>query len=164
MEQYITEALKQGYVHPSKSPASASVFFVKRKRVASQDRVDYGGLNQLLLQHYCPLPLFPAALLRGAKLDLCSAYNLIRFKEGDKWKTAFSTSTGHYEYLVLPYGLATAPSIFQVYINKVLREFLGRSVLAYIDDIFLLGPTCARRKGCSLYLNEKIPLLQGGKV
>ncbi|KAK1788775.1 hypothetical protein P4O66_002583 [Electrophorus voltai] len=55
--------------------------------------------------------------------------------EGDEWKTAFSTSTGHYQYLVLPYGLATAPSIFQAHINEVLREYLGRSVIPYIDDI-----------------------------
>ncbi|KAK1805701.1 hypothetical protein P4O66_001965 [Electrophorus voltai] len=62
-------------------------------------------------------------------------YNLIWVKEKDEWKTSFSTSTGHYEYLVLPYGLATAPSIFQAYINEVLREYLGRSVIAYIDNI-----------------------------
>ncbi|KAK1798575.1 hypothetical protein P4O66_006872 [Electrophorus voltai] len=44
---------------------------------------------------------------------------------------------GHYEYLVLPYGLATAPLIFQAYIKEVLREFLGRSVVAYIEDILI---------------------------
>ncbi|KAK1787905.1 hypothetical protein P4O66_016386 [Electrophorus voltai] len=79
--------------------------------------------------------------LRGAKyftkLDLRSAYNLIRVKEGDEWKTTFSISTSHYEYLVLPYGLAMAPSIFQAYINEVLREYFGRSVIAYIDDILI---------------------------
>ncbi|KAK1795654.1 hypothetical protein P4O66_001149 [Electrophorus voltai] len=61
----------------------------------------------------------------------------LQVKEGDEWKTALSTSTGHYEYLVLPSGLAMASSIFQAYINKVLREFLGRSVVAYIDDILI---------------------------
>ncbi|KAK1797632.1 hypothetical protein P4O66_008002 [Electrophorus voltai] len=70
-------------------------------------------------------------------MDLRSTYNLIRVREGDEWKTAFSTSTSHYEYLVLPYGLATAPSVFQAYINKVLREYLGRSVITYIDDILI---------------------------
>ncbi|KAK1786007.1 hypothetical protein P4O66_017560 [Electrophorus voltai] len=54
------------------------------------------------------------------ELDLCSAYILVRIKEGDEWKTAFSTSSGHYEYLVL----AMAPSIFQAYINEILRGFL----------------------------------------
>ncbi|KAK1801578.1 hypothetical protein P4O66_004533 [Electrophorus voltai] len=66
--------------------------------------------------------------LRGAriftKLHLRSAYNLIWIKEGDEWKTTFSTVLGHYEYLVLTYGLATAPSVFQAYINEVLWEYL----------------------------------------
>ncbi|KAK1805017.1 hypothetical protein P4O66_019378, partial [Electrophorus voltai] len=93
--------------------------------------LDLSGISRSLLHK--------KGQLRGAryfmKLYLCSAYNLIWIKEGDEWKTAFSTSTGHYEYLVLLYGLATAPSIFQAYINEVLREFLGRSVTAYIDNI-----------------------------
>jgi hypothetical protein len=39
------------------------------------------------------------------KLDLRSAYNLVCIREGDEWKTAFSTTSGHYEYLAIPYGL-----------------------------------------------------------
>ncbi|KAK1791643.1 hypothetical protein P4O66_013645, partial [Electrophorus voltai] len=129
MDQYIKEALEQGYSHPSTSPAPARVFFVKKKDGGLRPCVDYQGFNKLLLQYPYPLPLVPAALeqLRGAKfftkLDLHSAYNLIQVKEGDKWKMAFSTSTGHYEYLVLPYGLAMAPSIFQAYINEVEKAF-----------------------------------------
>lgn len=71
------------------------------------------------------------------KLDLRSAYNLIRIREGDEWKTAFSTPSGHYEYLVMSYGLANAPSVFQNLINSVLRDMLGRYVIAYIDDILV---------------------------
>ncbi|KAK1791621.1 hypothetical protein P4O66_013620 [Electrophorus voltai] len=136
----------KGYVRPSTSPASAGVF-IKKRDGGLRPCVDYRGLNKLLVQYPYPLPLLPAVLkqLRGAryftKLDLCSVYNLIWIKEGDESKTAFSTSTGHYEYLVLLYSLATALLIFQAYVNEVLREFLGRSVIAYIDDTLIYSPS-----------------------
>ncbi|KAI2647328.1 Transposon Tf2-9 polyprotein [Labeo rohita] len=57
---------------------------------------------------------------------LRSAYNLVRVREGDKWKTAFVTPTGHYEYRVMPYGLCISPSVFQTFMNEVFREFLHR--------------------------------------
>lgn len=71
------------------------------------------------------------------KLDLCSAYNLIRIRDGDEWKTAFSMTTGHYEYLVMPFGLSDSPSVFQAYINDVFRDMLNRGVIVYIDDIVI---------------------------
>ena len=82
--------------------------------------------------------------LQGAqyftKLDLRSAYNLIRVKEGDEWKTAFLTTRGHYEYTVMPFGLSIAPSVFQAFINDVLRDMLGQYVIAYLDDILVYSP------------------------
>ncbi|KAK3557853.1 hypothetical protein QTP86_003254 [Hemibagrus guttatus] len=90
-----------------------------------------------------PLPLVPAALeqLRGAriftKLDLRSAYNLVRIHEGDEWKTAFHTTQGHYEYRVMPFGLTNAPAVFQALINGVFQDLLGKGVIAYIDDILV---------------------------
>ncbi|KAJ8002314.1 hypothetical protein DPEC_G00178590 [Dallia pectoralis] len=71
------------------------------------------------------------------KLDLRSAYNLVRIREGDEWKTAFSTTSGHYEYLVMPYGLMNAPSVFQSFVNNIFRDMIGRGVFVYIDDILV---------------------------
>ncbi len=109
MEEYIEEALKQGYIVPSTSPAASSFFFVA-KDGGLRPCIDYRKLNEITVKFRYPLPLVPTALeqLRGAtiftKLDLRSAYNLIRIRKGDEWKTAFVTPTGHYEYRVIPYG------------------------------------------------------------
>ncbi|KAL0182494.1 hypothetical protein M9458_021869, partial [Cirrhinus mrigala] len=143
MEEYIHEALSQGYIRPSTSPAASSFFFVAKKDGGLRPCIDYRIINQGTIKFRYPLPLVPAALeqLRSArifsKLDLRCAYNLVRIREGDEWKTAFVTPTGHYEYLVMPYGLVNAPSVFQNFIHEVLREFLHKFVVVYIDDILI---------------------------
>ncbi len=142
MREYIGEALQQGYIRPSTSPATSS-FFVAKNDGGLQSCIDYRALNKLTVKFRYPLPLVPAALehLRGAtvftKLEPCSAYNLIWICEGDEWKTAFVIPTGHYEYLVMPYELVNAPSVFQDFMHEVLREFLHQSILVYIDDILI---------------------------
>ncbi|KAI2650571.1 Transposon Tf2-9 polyprotein [Labeo rohita] len=116
MKNYIEEELSKGFIRPSTSPAAAGFFFVKKKDAA---------LEQLRQAKYF------------TKLDLRSAYNLFRIREGDEWKTAFSTSSGHYEYCVMPFGLANSPSVFQSFINDVFRDMLDRWVIVYIDDILI---------------------------
>ncbi|KAL0183843.1 hypothetical protein M9458_019539, partial [Cirrhinus mrigala] len=143
MQRYIQEELAKGFITPSTSPASAGFFFVKKKDGGLRPCIDYRGLNEVTVKHRYPLPLVPSALeqLRSAKLftklDLRSAYNLIRIRAGDEWKTAFSTTSGHYEYRVMPFGLANSPSCFQAFVNEVFRDMLNRWVIVYIDDILI---------------------------
>ncbi|KAL0201043.1 hypothetical protein M9458_004230, partial [Cirrhinus mrigala] len=147
MEEYVAEGLRAGTIHPSSSPAAAGFFFVKKKDGGLRPCVDYRGLNQITIKNRHPLPLTNTALdaLSGArfftKLDLRSAYNLVRIREGDEWKTAFITPTGHYETLVMPFGLCNSPSVFQQFINDVLRDMLGRWCYAYLDDILVYSKT-----------------------
>ncbi|KAK3559259.1 hypothetical protein QTP86_008828 [Hemibagrus guttatus] len=143
MEEYIEEAPAVGHIRPSTSPAAAGFFFVGKKDRGLRPCIDYRGLNTITVRYPYPLPLVPAALeqLRGAKfftkLDLCSAYNLVRIREGDEWKTAFHTTHGHYEYLIMPFGLTNAPAVFQSLINEVFQDILGKWVSVYIDDILV---------------------------
>ncbi|KAK3544074.1 hypothetical protein QTP86_001043 [Hemibagrus guttatus] len=143
MEEYIETALAAGHIRPSTSPAAAGFFFVGKRDGGLRPCIDYRGLNAITVRYPYPLPLVPAALeqLRGArvfsKLDLRSAYNLVRIREGDEWKTAFHTTSGHYKYCVMPFGLTNAPAVFQALINGVFQDLLGKGVIAYIDDILV---------------------------
>lgn len=114
-------------------------------RGSSLSSIDYRGLNDITIKNRYPLPLLSSAfeLLQGAKvftkLDLRNAYHLVWICEGDEWKTAFNTPTGHYEYLVLPFGLNNAPAVFQALVNDVLRDLINRFVFVYLDDILIFS-------------------------
>lgn len=73
------------------------------------------------------------------KLDLCNAYHLVRIREGNEWKTAFNTPTGHYEYLLVPFSLTNALAVFQALNNNVPKDFLNLSVFVYLDDILIFS-------------------------
>ncbi len=68
---------------------------------------------------------------------LQSAYYQVRLKPEDVPKTAFTMPRGLYEYTVLCFGLTNAPGTFQVVMNDVLKEVIGKFVLVYLDDIVI---------------------------
>lgn len=67
------------------------------------------------------------------------AYNLVRIREGDKWKTAFRTRFGHFEYLVMPFGLYNAPATFQHFVNYIFREYLDQFLIVSLDNILIFS-------------------------
>ena len=123
MRDYIKDSLKKGWIRRSISPAGAPILFVAKKGGGLRLCVDYRGLNAITVKNRHALPLIDETLDRlvGAvvytKLDMKDAYHRIRIKAGDEWKTAFRTRYGHFEYLVMPFGLANAPATFQGYIS-----------------------------------------------
>ena len=143
LKDYIDENLANEFIRPSKSPSGAPILFAKKKDGSLRLCVDYRALNKVTVKNRYPLPLMSELFDRiksakiFTKIDLRGAYNLIRIRKGDEWKTAFRTRYGHFEYQVLPFGLTNAPATFQAYINNALREFLDKFCLAYLDDILI---------------------------
>jgi hypothetical protein len=126
-----------------------SFFFVKKKDGGLRWCIDYRGINQITVRYSYPLPLIASSIESMywvrffIKLDLRSAYNLVRIGEGNEWKTVFSTTPGHYEYLVMPYRLMNAPSVFQAFVDKIFWDLHGQGVVVYIDDILMYSATSA---------------------
>jgi hypothetical protein len=148
LKDYLKEMLDSGKIRPSKSPAGAPILFVPKPHGRGLRLcVDYRGLNRVTIMNRYPLPLMNELRDRVAgsriftKIDLKAGYNLIRIKPGDEWKTAFRTRYGHYEYLVMPFGLANAPATFQDMMNEILRDLIDHGVVVYIDDILIYTET-----------------------
>uniref|UniRef100_A0A8H7K2A6 Reverse transcriptase n=1 Tax=Bionectria ochroleuca TaxID=29856 RepID=A0A8H7K2A6_BIOOC len=145
LREYIDDMLAKGYIRLSTSSAGYPVMFVPKKNGKLRLVVDYRQLNKITRKDRTPLPLITELRDRlwgkqwFTALDLKGAYNLIRIKEGDEWKTAFRTKFGLYEYLVMPFGLTNAPATFQRMINQVLREYLDIFVVVYLDDILIFS-------------------------
>ena len=74
-----------------------------------------------------------------SKIDVRDAYHRIPIREGDQWKTAFRTRYGHFEYLVMPFGLANAPATFQVYIHRAFAGLVDVVCIVYLDDILVFS-------------------------
>jgi Reverse transcriptase (RNA-dependent DNA polymerase) len=68
---------------------------------------------------------------------LRDGYYRIRIKKRDKWKIAFGSRLGHYEYLIMLFKLINAPALYQSLINNILRKYLDDFVIAYLDDILI---------------------------
>ena len=152
LKKQLTELEAAGFIRPSKSPFGAPILFVKKKDGTMRMCVDYRALNRITVKNSYPLPRVDELFdrLQGAryfsKIDLRSGYHQIRIVPEDVPKTAFRTRYGHYEFLVLPFGLTNAPATFMHLMHQALRPLLDECALVFLDDILIYSKTLEEHK------------------
>jgi len=147
LRKQLQELLEKRFIQPSVSPWGAPVLFVKKKDGSMRLCIDYRELNRVTVKNKYPLPRIDDLFdqLAGAaifsKIDLKSGYHQLKVKKEDVPKTAFRTRYGHYEFLVLPFGLTNAPAYFMDLMNRVFQPYLDKFVVVFIDDILVYSKT-----------------------
>jgi len=72
-----------------------------------------------------------------SKIYLRSRYHQLQIKEEYIIKTTFKNHYGHYEFMVVPFGLTNAPGVFMCLMSGVFYEYLDKFIIIFLDDILV---------------------------
>ena len=105
--------------------------------------IDYLQLNKVMIKNKYPLPriddLFDQfqGVSAFSKIDLRLRYHQFKIRDIDVSKTTFKSRYGHYEFLVIPFGLTNARAAFIDLMNRVFHPYLDQFMIVFIDDILV---------------------------
>jgi len=149
IEEQVAKLLEKNLIEESYSPFAAPVTLaLKKGEGKTRLCVDFRDLNKIVTPQAQPFPLIDDLIIKArnckyfTSLDINSAFWSIPLRIEDRNKTGFITQEGHYQWTCLPFGLKTAPAIFQRILSSILRKNnLKNFTENYIDDILIFSET-----------------------
>ena len=152
VEKQVSELLDKGIIRHSNSPWASPITLVPKKDGGTRMCVDYRRLNTQTHMDAYPLPRIQDVLdqMAGSAvfslIDLRQGFHQIPMDPDSISLTAFVTHTGLYEYTRMPFGLKTAPGVFQRAMNEALAPVLGQCAIPYLDDVCVFSPSNERHE------------------
>ena len=147
IRRQVTALLAKGLIRKSKSPWAFPVTLATKSDSSRRLCCDYRLVNSKTVDEREPIPIVQDIIdsLASARyfsvLDMAWGYWHVPMHPDSIEKTAFITPDGHYEWLVLPFGLKNAPATFQRIVLQVLGDLVNQGVIPYFDDIIVYAPT-----------------------
>ncbi|GKA03186.1 putative reverse transcriptase domain-containing protein, partial [Tanacetum coccineum] len=132
-----------------------------------KDIVVVRNFSELTIKNCYPLPRIDDLFdqLQGSqyfsKIDLRSGYHQLRVHENDIPKIVLRTRYGHFEFIVMPFGLMNAPLVFIDLMNRVCRPYIDKFVIVFIDDILIYSKTKEKHE---MHLGLVLDLLKKEKL
>lgn len=125
IRKQVEELLDKGLITESLSPCVVPTVLTPKKGGEWRMCTDSRAINKITIRYRFPLPRI----------------HEIWIHERDEWKKTFKTNEGLYEWQVTSFGLSNAPSTFMRLMNEMLKEYIGKFVIVYLDDILIFSKT-----------------------